>query len=264
MCPVGGALFDGRSKGLTARLVCHCLLVEAGDGLVLVDTGFGMEDMRRPHHRLSTFFLLLNRIQRDEKLTALHQVTELGFSAHDVRHIVLTHLDFDHAGGLSDFPNAVVHVMEAEHEAASRREGFIGRRRYRPEQWKAVRDWRFYGRNGGSSWFGFDAVRSLDGLPPEILLIPLPGHSTGHAGVAVGKPGGWILNAGDAYFYRHELNSKPRSTAGLSFYQRLMDVDYRQRLDNQARLRELVRSQKGVSVFCSHDQTELDQFCQAS
>lgn len=38
-CPFGGALFDGRSKGLTGHLVCHCLLIETNEGLVLVDTG---------------------------------------------------------------------------------------------------------------------------------------------------------------------------------------------------------------------------------
>jgi hypothetical protein len=40
MCPVGGRLVDGFSRGLTAKLVCHCLLVETEQGLVLVDTGF--------------------------------------------------------------------------------------------------------------------------------------------------------------------------------------------------------------------------------
>ncbi len=34
----------------------------------------------------------------------------LGYSINDVRHIILTHLDLDHAGGLHDFPNAAVHV----------------------------------------------------------------------------------------------------------------------------------------------------------
>jgi glyoxylase-like metal-dependent hydrolase (beta-lactamase superfamily II) len=102
------------------------------------------------------------------------------------------------------------------------------------------------------------------GCLPKILMIPLPGHSRGHAGVAVGKPGGWILNAADAYFYRHELDSKPHTTAGVRLYQRLMEVDYKQRLDNQARLRELVRWQRGVSVFCSHDDTELEQLRHAS
>lgn len=30
MCPVGGAIFDGFSKGIYAHLVCHCLLIETG------------------------------------------------------------------------------------------------------------------------------------------------------------------------------------------------------------------------------------------
>ena len=32
---------------------------------------------------------------------------------------------------------------------------------------------------------GFDGVRQLEGLPPEILMVPMPGHTWGHAGVAV-------------------------------------------------------------------------------
>ena len=28
MCPLGGALMDGVSSGPTARLACHCLLIE--------------------------------------------------------------------------------------------------------------------------------------------------------------------------------------------------------------------------------------------
>ena len=47
-CPVGGALMDGRSRGLRGRLVCHCLLLETNDGLILVDTGLGLRDMQAP------------------------------------------------------------------------------------------------------------------------------------------------------------------------------------------------------------------------
>lgn len=96
MCPIGGPLFDGFSRGPTACLVCHCLLVETEQGLVLIDTGFGQRDVKAPLSRLSPFFMNLNRIQFERKYTALHQVERLGFSASDVRHIVLTHLDFDH------------------------------------------------------------------------------------------------------------------------------------------------------------------------
>jgi glyoxylase-like metal-dependent hydrolase (beta-lactamase superfamily II) len=48
--------------------------------------------------------------------TALHQVERLRFSG--VRHVVLTHLDLDHAGGLRGFPDAQVHVLRTELEAA--------------------------------------------------------------------------------------------------------------------------------------------------
>ena len=257
MCPVGGRLWDGVSRGPTGRLVCHCQLIETERGLVMVDTGFGMRDIEHPYERLSPLFIHVNRIQFDRRWAAVEQVRRHGFNPRDVRHIILTHLDFDHAGGLEDFPNAKVHVMQAEMDAARTREGFIQSRRYRPEQWDEVRNWRFY-REGGERWFGFEAVRDLDGLPPEILVVPLPGHTTGHAGVAIETPEGWMLNAGDAYFHRHEVDADPSCTPGLTAYQTLMEVDREARLYNQDRLRELANAERGVRIFCSHDPVELE------
>ena len=261
MCPLGGALWDGFSRGLTAQLVCHCLLIETDQGLVLVDTGFGQQDVQSPYERLSPLFVHVNNVQFDRKYTAIEQVKKLGFAASDVRHIVLTHLDFDHAGGLEDFPEATVHVMQAESDAARDRHGFINRRRYRPKLWDEVKRWRYYAA-GGEPWFGFEAVRDLDGLPPEILLIPLVGHTRGHAGVAINTPEGWLLNAGDAYFYRHEMDATNRHcTPGLSAYQRLMEVDRPARLHNQDRLYELACDRaSNVRLFCSHDAIEFKTF----
>jgi glyoxylase-like metal-dependent hydrolase (beta-lactamase superfamily II) len=258
-CPLGGPLFDGFSRGPFAKLSCAAQLVETSDGLVLIDTGFGTQDVRDPHPRLSKFFHALLNIQFRMEETALHQVKALGFDPGDVRHIVLTHLDFDHAGGIEDFPNARVHVMEAERDSAERkRRGFITRRRYRPVQWDDVRDWRTYS-NGGERWFGFEAVRDLDGLPPEILIVPMPGHTWGHAGIAVDTGSGWVLNVGDAYFYRREMEERRRCTPGLRFYQTMMEVDRKQRLANQQRLRELKQNEAApVTIFCSHDWKELE------
>lgn len=260
-CPFGGALFDGFSTGLLGLIPCAAQLVETHDGLVLIDTGYGTEDVRHPHPRLSLFLRALLNVRFRIRETALQQIKELGFQATDVRHIVLTHLDFDHAGGIEDFPQARVHVMEAERDAAERkRQGFIARRRYRPAQWDTVRDWRTYAASG-EPWFGFDSVRSLDGLPPEILMVPLPGHTLGHAGVAIEGPDGWVLNAGDAYFYRRELDAdRRRCTPGLRFYQNLMDTNRQLRFENQARLRDLKNDPTSkVRIFCSHDQKDLEQ-----
>ena len=258
--PFGGAIFDGTSKGLLGRIVCHCLLLETDQGLVLIDTGYGLQDVRKPHPRLSRSFHALLNIHFREEETAIRQLEGLGFDPRDVRHIVLTHLDFDHAGGLEDFPDARVHVMEVEKDAAeNKRRGFISRRRYRPVQFEKVRDWRTYA-GGGEAWFGFDSVRGLDGLPPEILMVPLPGHTWGHAGIAIQTADGWLLNAGDAYFFREEMNvDRPHCTPGLRFYQTLMEVDREKRLGNQDRLRRLKRDRgPGLTLMCSHDALEYE------
>ena len=90
-------------------------------------------------------------------------------------------------------------------------------------------------------------------------MIPLPGHTPGHAGIAIQHEGGWLLHAGDAYFYRDEMGCPERHcTPGLRFYQRLMEDDRASRLDNQARLRELsLRQDLGLTLFCSHDLMEF-------
>lgn len=226
---------------------------------MLVDTGYGLQDVRHPHGRLPWLWSILLNVRLKEANTAIRQIEALGFKAEDVRHIVLTHLDFDHAGGIEDFPKARVHVLAAERSAAQRRAGFVGRQRYRPVMWDGVADWRLY-QAAGENWFGFDAVRQLDGLPPEILLVPLRGHTEGHAGVAVAHAGGWLLHAGDAYLHHSQMRRPPGNTPGLQVYQHIMDSDRPARRRNQQRLRDLAATESGVRIFCSHDRSELDLF----
>jgi glyoxylase-like metal-dependent hydrolase (beta-lactamase superfamily II) len=261
-CPVGGLLMDGRTFGLRGRLACHCLLVEtSSSGLVLVDTGLGLRDVWAPRTRIHRLFLALLRPELREHMTAVRQIERLGYEAEDVRHVVLTHLDFDHAGGLDDFPHATVHLLSDERDAAERRNTVLDRMRYRPQQWGSRARWHVYDRGEGESWFGFDAVRDLDGLPSEILLVPLVGHTLGHAGVAVRGEHGWLLLAGDAYFYRAELDPDvPRCTPGLRFYQTLMEKDRRSRLWNRDRVRLLAMDHGAeVTVCCSHDPVEFER-----
>src|SRR3954467_7283378 len=151
-CPLGGALMDGKTLSLRGRLACHCMLVETPNELVLIDTGFGTGDVHAPRERLSGFFLGLVAPDFRANLTALRQIERLGFHRNDVRHIVLTHLDFDHAGGIDDFPQATVHLMSEERAAASARHTWLDRQRYRPQQWGRHALWSEHRALEGERW----------------------------------------------------------------------------------------------------------------
>ena len=251
LCPVSRALFNGRG-GLVepGELVCHCLLIETNEGLVLVDTGLGRDDIKRGFVNFAMDLIAPPRYDFHE--TAWDQVRQLGFSPRDVRHIILTHLDLDHAGGLSDFPEAKVHLHRQEYRSAQT--GLIEGLRYLPRQWRHKVKWQTY-EPLGENWFGFQAVRPLVGLPPEILLIPLPGHSKGHSGVAIQTEEGWLLHAGDAYFDRRQLDVPiPNCSPGLFLLQMLESSNHLLWAMNLRRLSFLANSRPDeVQMICSHD-----------
>ena len=62
LCPASAALInDGGAIFQRGRMVCHCLLIEGDDGLVLVDTGLGTEDLADPERRLGRAFTTSSR-----------------------------------------------------------------------------------------------------------------------------------------------------------------------------------------------------------
>jgi glyoxylase-like metal-dependent hydrolase (beta-lactamase superfamily II) len=258
MCPRGARLLAGEGGLLAeARLVAHCLLIEAGDGLVLVDTGFGTGDAADPG-RLGVPFRALVRPQCNVEETAIRQIEGLGLDPGDVRHILVTHLDLDHAGGLSDFPDAEVHVFARELEAA-RSPSLRERSRYIDAQWAHGPRWVEHDVDG-DTWLGFDSVRLLPGLDTEIALVPLVGHTRGHSGIALNGDDGWLLHCGDAYFHRNEVATPPSCPPGLRLFQNLTVVDGKARRQNQERLQELAREHADeVRLICSHDPELLDR-----
>ena len=258
--PIGGRLIDGR-RGLLRRaeLVCHCLLIEAGDELVLVETGMGTPAVDRPGEWLGKSFVRLVGARPRFEETAVAQVKRLGFAPEDVRHIVLTHLDLDHAGGLVDFPHATVHVYAEELRTVQSPIDRSEEWRYRQVQFAHGPLWSSY-PDLGEPWFGFEAVRDLKGLPPEILLVPLAGHTRGHAGVAVDTGDGWLLHAGDSYFHHREIDPvAPYIPLGLKLFEARVQTVRGPRLENQRRLRELARTGE-VSLFTAHDPVDLRRF----
>jgi glyoxylase-like metal-dependent hydrolase (beta-lactamase superfamily II) len=138
----------------------------------------------------------------------------------------------------------------------------MDRQRFRPAQWGSQPRWQVYATTaGGEAWYGFDCVRDLPGLSADVLLVPLPGHTFGHAGVAVRQRSGWLLLAGDAYFHHREMDAeRPWCTPGLRLYQTMLEKDRTMRLLNQRRLRELKQAHGGeVDVFSAHDIPEFER-----
>lgn len=170
------------------------LLVETDEGPVLVDTGLGLHDYRDPSPRVR-FFIKSTGIHMDPDAAVVNQVPRLGWPVEKVRHIVLTHLHFDHAGGLPDFPQAWVHVYQSEYAALRKPRTLVEWMGYNQRDFTHGPKWVFHDELN-AKWFDFAAIR-LD-FKPEMYLIPLPGHTRGHCGVAVRIPGGWLLDAGDA------------------------------------------------------------------
>ncbi|BDH13992.1 MBL fold metallo-hydrolase [Streptomyces hygroscopicus] len=237
--------------------VCHCLLVETDrDGLVLIETGLGLDDVRRPQDSLDPEWRELAQPELRPAETARQQIERLGYAASDVRHIALTHLDVDHCGGLPDFPEAQVHLMASELRAAMAEAPSF---RYRPAHWAHGPRWVTYEPDsaGGEEWAGFAGVRPLTGVASEVLMMPLGGHSAGHAGFAVRDGEGWLLHAGDAYFYHREIAADdPHSHPLMDLIQLNAQVEEELRIANQGRLREAAAGGAGeerIRVINAHD-----------
>ncbi|GAA3459995.1 MBL fold metallo-hydrolase [Saccharothrix longispora] len=250
MRPFGGRLVTGRGSFFhRGELVCHTLVLETDSAsLVLVDTGLGLDDVRTPKATLPLLFRVASRPVLDERETTARQLAALGLATSDVRHVALTHLDVDHAGGVRDFPGARVHVLREELDDRANP-------RYSPAQW---RDADLVPHDPtGETWAGFEGVREL---LPDVLLVPLVGHTRGHTGVAVRTGDGWLLHAGDAYFHHGQLATPPHIPVGLAGFERRMQTIAELRLANLARLREVADR---VTVVNAHDAAHLRRFAPA-
>lgn len=253
MQPYGGALFDGLTPGFgPSNLTCHCLLLETSDGLALVDTGTVGRDPAASAERLDPLFRTIDRPRLNAEEAASNQVRRLGHDPAKVRHVIMTHLDFDHAAGLIDFPDTEVHLSALESNAARHPDSSKARRRYRPGQWGSLRRWHPYA-HFLDDWFGLPAT-DVHGVA-GVKLVWLPGHTDGHCAVAIDLGGSWLLHAGDAVFNMRELDlATPRTPPAARMYQWYMETSQIRRRRSLRQLRNLLaRHGEQVQVVCTHD-----------
>jgi glyoxylase-like metal-dependent hydrolase (beta-lactamase superfamily II) len=183
-----GPLAELRGLGLLtprrrwSRIPVPCFLVEhPGVGPILVDTGLQASVAERPAATLGRGAALLMDVAMEPGWAAAAQLRERGLEPEDVRIVVMTHLHYDHAGAVADFPQATFVVDAAEWAAASHG-GF--RHGYRRALFDHPFDWRLVSFDASEvgSFASFGRAIDLFG-DGSVQLLSTPGHSRGHVSV---------------------------------------------------------------------------------
>jgi glyoxylase-like metal-dependent hydrolase (beta-lactamase superfamily II) len=180
-----GALFGPVPRLLWDRLVTteidadnrllqalNCLLIETPAGRVLVETGIGdrLDDKTRT-------------MRGYEGPWIVPALRDAGFDPASVDVVAMSHLHFDHAGGLlladgsRAFPRASIVAQRAEWEIALGDNPRLVASYVQPEL-RLVRDW------GAEGW-----AEGERELLPGVTAVPTGGHSAGHQAIVVRAPG---------------------------------------------------------------------------
>ena len=238
--------------------VVHCLLVDTGDALALVDTGWGVADCLAPSPAVR-FFADLGGCLLDPAETAIRQIERLGYDPAGVKDIFATHLHLDHAGGLADFPQATVHAHASEIEAHAHPRTLMERYAYRPEHRAHGPRWQAHAPRG-DRWFGLACTPPLTIGAAEFVMVPFTGHTRGHCAVAVREGDRWWLHCGDAYGYHRQVDPvQPYTHPCGRPMEALVTASFRIMRHHWPVLRGLLQAHGDqVRAFCSHDAHELE------
>lgn len=232
--------------------VCgHCLLLKQNDRMALIDTGIGVLDSQQPEERIGHELIKITGYRFDENQTAVRQIEGLGLNSEQITDCIISHLDNDHIGGLPDFPHITVHVGKEEYENY-----MSGNPRYLKIPLQHNPTIKTYGKSD-KLWFGFEAKEVITALDTEILLIPLPGHTLGHCGVAIKNGDGWLFYVADAYYLREELSNIDHPVHELA---EMRADDNKMRIDTLEKIRELMQAHPEIEIFGYHDIREFERF----
>ena len=206
-------------------------LIEHPEGLVLFDTGLSPDAAGDPASVYGAG-ATQSRIEYSREQRLDRQLREIGFEPSDIGHVVLSHLHFDHTGGMQLFPDAQFYLGAGELRYALNPDAHLCGL-YRRDELEAARHLRLRELSGDHDLFG-DAA---------ISLLFLPGHSPGSLAVQVRLPGRTIILTGDIAHTRAAFESASPFP---------LDQDSTAAVRSIERLRAL-RDRSGAEVWIGHD-----------
>jgi N-acyl homoserine lactone hydrolase len=201
------------------RVPVPAYLIEAGGERILVDTGLH-PGAAAGHYGDLPAMTLFEFEQQGEGLAEQVDLDSLTM-------VVLTHLHFDHAGGLAAIPSSVPVVLQRAEWEAGKDRAAIERNFYIPSDYAGVE----------SELVLVDGDHDLLG-DGSVELLSTPGHTPGHQSVRIGD---LVLGADVAYF-----------AAGLDDLRFPAFADDR---EAQARSAERLRGlrEEGLTIQPGHD-----------
>jgi N-acyl homoserine lactone hydrolase len=199
-----------------------CFVVEhPGAGPFLIDTGMAPAVAQEGARALGRLPGLAFTVTMQESWASPARLAALGLDPLGIRLVVMTHLHFDHAGAVAEYPHATFVVDEAEWEAAASgglTKGYVRSLIDHPFAWLTVD----FGGRDVASFASFGRTLDLFG-DGSVRLLATPGHSRGHMSVLLRlASGGELLIAADAAFGRRTVEESlvPTYCADVHRYKR--------------------------------------------
>lgn len=214
-------------------------------GTLLLDAGIGRATPKAFQQNSSLHRLLFGF--RDHH-PAADQLAAQGVPPASLHAILMTHLHWDHAGGLPDFPGVPVWVQAAELTAANQggAPGYLG------EQRNVNIAWHPYVLPQ-STYEGFEHSLDLMG-DGSLVLVDLPGHTPGHSGLFVNVASGKrYFFIGDTTWTREGVEQQ-KSRPALTQWLTHVDWAWDQNADTIARIAALKKRLPDLNVIPAHDE----------
>ena len=180
------------------------LIEHPGAGPVLVDTGFHPSVAVDPKGAMGRFGgVVFKDIRMEQEEAVPAQLRQLGIDPSTLETVVMTHLHLDHAGAISEFPEATFVLSDLEWEAAANGNELDG---YNKRQFDHAFDYRLLDFESAESDSFASFGRSFDLFGDgSVRLVFTPGHTRGHLSVVLRLRDREALLCGDAAYTRSTI-----------------------------------------------------------